>query len=73
MTNNTYYAVLRFGIFHSVKEYTVTTKPGHEPYNITRDAMLETYPAAHLVGFYGREDYAQDYAQKLNNEIMTKS
>ena len=71
--SNIYYVVLRFGIFHSVKRCNVGTVPrGGEPYNVARDRMQEQYPTAAMVGFFGREDYAETRAEKLNSLTLTK-
>ena len=74
MIENTYFAVLRFGIFHTVKQHTIKINPRdrmrNEPYNIVRQHMLETYPTANFVGFYGRRDYAQMAAEKADSLVM---
>ena len=70
---NTYYVVLRFGLFHSVKRCDVGTIPrGGEAHGVAVNKMREQYPTAVMTGFFGREEYAEAAAKKANAILLTK-
>jgi len=70
---NTYYVILRFGLFHSVKHCNVgAVSRGGEAHGIAVNKMREEYPTAVMTGFFGRKEYAEAAAEKANALILTK-
>jgi len=71
---NTYYVVIRFGLFHSVRRCHVGAVPrwGGEAHGVAVNKMREQYPTAVMTGFFGREEYAKAAAEKANAILLTK-